>query len=191
MPRFSIHLAPESTFLDSRNLTTDRRLLSIWADLQHYSRLANESAPIPPELFLSISTTLPNRLLHLSYNARSTCELLRLCMLVYIKSILFSLPGVGKRMSYLSTKLEMALQTFVPCRREHSTFLLWALLIAGGCIFEDFGRTWHRQAIRETCDVLGVSSWIQCREMLGSVLWIDDLHDSLTQGGFVKVFGAT
>ncbi|KAK2929264.1 Fungal transcription factor [Fusarium oxysporum f. sp. vasinfectum] len=191
MPKSSIYLAPESTFLDSRNLTTDRRLLSIWADLQHYSRLASENAPIPPELFLSISTTLPNRLLHLSYNARSTCELLRLCMLVYIKSILFSLPGVGKRMSYLSTNLEMALQTFVPCRREHSTFLLWALLIAGGCIFEDFGRTWHRQAIRETCDVLGVSSWIQCREMLGSVLWIDDLHDSLTQGGFVKVFGAT
>ncbi|KAL5619956.1 hypothetical protein FOBRF1_003202 [Fusarium oxysporum] len=154
MPKSSIHLALESTFLDSRNLTTDRRLLSIWADLQHYSRLASESAPIPPELFLSISTTLPNRLLHISYNARSTCELLRLCMLVYIKSILFSLPGVGKRMSYLSTNLEMALQTFVPCRREHSTFLLWALLIAGGCIFEDFGRTWHRQAIRETCDVL-------------------------------------
>ncbi|KAM5511525.1 hypothetical protein FOXYSP1_11625 [Fusarium oxysporum f. sp. phaseoli] len=191
MPRFSIHLAPESTFLDSRNLTTDRRLLSIWADLQHYSRLANESAPIPPELFLSISTNLPNRLLHLSYNARSTCELLRLCMLVYIKSILFSLPGVGKRMSYLSTNLEMALQTFIPCRREHSTFLLWALLIAGGCIFEDFGRTWHRQAIRETCDVLGVSSWKQCREMLSCVLWIGDLHDSLTQDGFIKVFGAT
>ncbi|KAI3582905.1 hypothetical protein IWW34DRAFT_687256 [Fusarium oxysporum f. sp. albedinis] len=191
VPKSSIYLAPESTFLDSRNLTTDRRLLSIWADLQHYSRLASESAPIPPELFLSISTTLPNRLLHLSYNARSACELLRLCMLVYIKSILFSLPGVGKRMSYLSTNLEMALQTFVPCRREHSTFLLWALLIAGGCIFEDFGRTWHRQAIRETCDVLGVSGWIQCREMLSSVLWIGDLHNSLTQDGFVKVFGPT
>ncbi|KAK2128917.1 hypothetical protein NOF04DRAFT_1359183 [Fusarium oxysporum II5] len=183
MPKSSIRLAPESTFLDSRNLTTDRRLLSIWADLQHYSRLSSESSPIPPELFLSISTTLPNRLLHISYNARSTCELLRLCMLVYIKSILFSLPGVGKRMSYLSTNLEMALQTFVPCRREHSTFLLWALLIAGGCIFEDFGRTWHRQAIRETCDVLGVISWIQCREMLSSVLWIGDLHNSLTQDG--------
>ncbi|KAH7200483.1 hypothetical protein DER44DRAFT_888433 [Fusarium oxysporum] len=191
MPKSSIHLAPESTFLDSRNLTTDRRLLSIWADLQHYSRLASESTPIPPELFLSISTTLPNRLLHISYNARSTCELLRLCMLVYIKSILFSLPGVGKRMSYLSTNLEVALQTFVPFRREHSTFLLWALLIAGGCIFEDFGRTWHRQAIRETCDVLGVISWIQCREMLSSVLWIGDLHNSLTQDGYVKVFGAT
>ncbi|VTT69017.1 unnamed protein product [Fusarium fujikuroi] len=155
MPISAIHPPPESTFLNPRSLTPDRRLLSIWTDLQYYSRLANEGAPIPPELFLFISTTLPNRLLQLSYNVQSTCELMRLCMLAYIKSILFSLPGVGRRMSYLSTNLEIALQQFVPLYRERSTFLLWALFIAGSCIFEDFEREWHLRAIQETCDVLG------------------------------------
>lgn len=112
-------------------------------------------------------------------------------MLAYIKSILFSLPGVGRRMSYLSNNLENALQQFVPLDREHSTFLLWALFIAGSCIFEDFNREWHGQAIREICGILGVSSWVQCRGMLNSVLWIGDIHDLLAEEGFIKVFGAT
>ncbi|KAF5253511.1 hypothetical protein FANTH_1582 [Fusarium anthophilum] len=155
MPISAIHPPSESTFLDPRNLTPDRRLLSMWTDLQYYSRLANESALVPPELFIFISTALPNRLLQLSYDAQSISELMRLCMLVYVKSILFSLPGVGRRMAYLSTNLEIALQQFVPSSREQSTFLLWALFIASGCIFEDFGRTWHGQAIRDTCNVLG------------------------------------
>ncbi|CVK98741.1 uncharacterized protein FMAN_08466 [Fusarium mangiferae] len=191
IPISAIHPPPESTFLNPRSLTPDRRLLSIWADLQYYSRLANEGALIPPELFLFISTTLPNRLLQLSYDAQSTSELMRLCMLVYIKSILFSLPGVGKRMSYLSTNLELALQQYVPLDQEHSTFLLWALSIAGSCIFEDFDREWHRRAIHESCDILGVSSWVQCRGMLNSVLWIGDIHDLLAEEGFIKVFCAT
>ncbi|KAI1061465.1 hypothetical protein LB506_011896 [Fusarium annulatum] len=191
MPISAIHPPPESTFLNARTLTPDRRLLSIWTDLQYYSRLANEGALTPPDLFLFISTTLPHRLLQLSYNAQSTCELMRLCMLAYIKSILFSLPGVGRRMSYLSTNLESALQQFVPLDREHSTFLLWALFIAGSCIFEDFEREWHRRAIQETCDVLGVSSWVQCRVILNSVLWIGEIHDSMAQEGFMKVFCAT
>ncbi|KAF5543981.1 Citrate synthase [Fusarium napiforme] len=191
MPISTIHSPPDSTFLDPRNLTPDRRLLSVWTDLQYYSRLSNEGALIPPELFLFISTTLPNRLLQLSYDVQSTSELMRLCMLVYIKSILFSLPGVGRRMSYLSTKLEKALQTFGPLDTEHSTFLLWALFITGGCIFEDFDREWHRQTIPETCEALGVRSWMQCRELLNSVLWIGDIHDPLAQEGFMKVLGAT
>jgi hypothetical protein len=111
-------------------------------------------------------------------------------MLAYIKSILFSLPGVGRRMSYLSNNLERALQKFVPVDREHSTFLLWALFLAGICIFEDFDREWHRQAIRETSEALGVRSWMQCRELLNSVLWIGDIHDPLAKQGFMKVFGA-
>ncbi|KAF5621705.1 uncharacterized protein FTJAE_11138 [Fusarium tjaetaba] len=191
MPISAIHSPPESTFLNPRILTPDRRLLSIWTDLQYYGRLANEGELIPLELFLFISTTLPNRLLQLSYDEQSTCELMRLCILVYIKSILFSLPGVGRRMSYLSKNLERELQTFVPLHREHLTFLLWALFIAGGCIFEDFDREWHRRAIREICEALGVSTWVQCRAILNSVLWIGDIHDSLAQEGFIKVFGAT
>lgn len=191
MPISAIHPPPDSTFLDPRSLTPDRRLLSIWNDLQYYSKLTNEGALIPPELFLFMSTTLPNRLLHLSYDAQSTCELMRLCMLAYIKSILFSLPGVGKRMSYLSNNLENALQQFVPLDREHSDFLLWALFIAGGCIFEDFERQWHRWAIQETCGILDVSSWVQCREILNSVLWIGNVHDTVAQEGYKMAFGAT
>ncbi|KAF5586193.1 hypothetical protein FPCIR_8044 [Fusarium pseudocircinatum] len=158
MPISAIYPPPESTLLDPRILTPDRRLRSIWTDLQYYSRLANEGALIPPELFLFISTTLPNRLLQLSYNEQSTSELMRLCMLVYIKSILFTLPGVGRRMTYLSVNLQVALQAYVPLDREHSTFFLWALFIAGGCIFEDFDREWYRRVIREIGDVLGVSN---------------------------------
>ncbi|EWG55194.1 hypothetical protein FVEG_17470 [Fusarium verticillioides 7600] len=190
MPISAIHTPPESTFLNPRNLTPDRRLLSIWTDLQYYSRLSNEGALIPPELFLFISTALPNRLLQLSYDAQSTSELMRLCMLVYIKSILFSLPGVGRRMSYLSSNLDIALRKFVPVDREHSAFLLWALLLAGVCIFEDFDREWHSQAIRETSEALSVRSWMRCRELLNNVLWIGDIHDPLAKQGFMKVFGA-
>ncbi|KAF5695326.1 hypothetical protein FDENT_408 [Fusarium denticulatum] len=191
MPISGIYPPPESTFLDPRILTPDRRLRSIWTDLQYYSRLANEDALIPTELFLFISTTLPNRLLQLSYDSQSTSELMRLCMLVYIKSILFSLPGVGRRMTYLANNLETALQQFVPLGREQSTFLLWTLYIAGGCIFEDFDREWQREATRETCKALGVGNWMQCRELLNTVLWIGDVHDPLAKEGFIKVFGAT
>ena len=170
----------------------DTNMAAVWLDLKHYDNLANTTMPgpqTPPALFLQVSTSVPNRLLHLKYDEDCFPELLRLCMLAYVKSILFRVPGIG--MHYLSEKLEFALraQRTPPPRSEHASLVLWALFIYGVCIVENFDQVWHREALLRTAPMLGILTWDQCKSTLSRLLWIDNIHDGSAESGFKQVFG--
>ncbi|EEU42714.1 uncharacterized protein NECHADRAFT_84230 [Fusarium vanettenii 77-13-4] len=160
----------------------DPKLLTIWADLKCYSKIANRvqsGLEIKPDLFLTLSTSVPNRLLHLEYDSTSLAELMRLSMLAYIKGLLFQIPGIGRNMRYLSERFSLSLQAQqYPPPPEHAQFVFWALFISGLSIFESFDQEWHRTALAKTASILGVVDWTQAKSVLESVLWVDRIYDA-------------
>ncbi|KAF5009788.1 hypothetical protein FDECE_4024 [Fusarium decemcellulare] len=175
--------------LDLIQPAPDPRLVTIWADLKHYSAMANKAwesgGKVSPEFFLLFSTSIPIRLLDLEYEIPSMSELMRLAMLAFVKGVLFRIPGVGRRMRYLSNRLEQALRAQqYPSLLEHAHLIFWALIIAGISIFEDFNRGWFRSALIQTSLALGVQDWSQAREILKGVAWVDAVYDGPVEAAF-------
>lgn len=173
----------------------DPRLLAVWADLKCYSKIASRAQSgleVKPDLFLSLSTSVPNRLLHLEYDSTSLAELMRLSMLAYIKGLLFQIPSIGRNMRYLSDRLSLALQAQqYPPPPEHARFAFWALFISGLSIFESFDQEWHRTALAKTASILYAGDWAQAKKLLESVLWVDWIYDAGAKAAFEGLFGVT
>ncbi|KAL2680422.1 hypothetical protein Neosp_008023 [[Neocosmospora] mangrovei] len=171
----------------------DPRLLAVWADLKCYSKIANHAQSglkVKPDLFLTLSTSVPNRLLHLEYDSTSLAELMRLSMLAYIKGLLFQIPGIGRNMRYLSDRLSLSLQTQqYPPPLDHARFVFWALFVSGLSIFESVDQEWHRTALAKTASILNVGAWAQAKKVLESVLWVDRIYDSGAKAVFEGLFG--
>jgi hypothetical protein len=169
------------------------RFLNIWYDLKHFSAAANRATAtgnkMSPELFSHLSTSVPNRLINLSYNKTSIDEVLRLSMLAYVKGLLVQIPGLGRKLWHLSSSLETALQAQqYPPHSELAGVLLWALVMAGLTIFEDFRETWFRAAIVQTAAVLGLRDWAEARLLLRDVLWVDIVFDQMAEALLQDVF---
>jgi hypothetical protein len=187
---------------DPRNIDMlppiDSKLTTLWSELKYYSIVANEAATtktaVPTDLFLLVSTSVPYRLLHLKYETQSLSELLGLCMLAFIKSILFTVPGRGKLMSYLYTELDSHLRLHLQAclqpnaSAEHSSVIIWALFIASISIFEDFSRDWYDGAILSVLSKLCITDWHHCRKILGMFLWIPQIHDKAAETIFKQVY---
>ncbi|KAF4466207.1 hypothetical protein FALBO_6944 [Fusarium albosuccineum] len=175
--------------LDLIQPAPDPRLIGIWADLKHYSTMANKAwesgGKISPEFFLLFSTSIPIRLLDLEYEISSISELMRLAMLANVKGVLFRIPGVGRRMRYLFNRLEQALQAQqYPPLPENARLIFWALIVSGISIFEDFDQVWLRSTLVQTALVLGVQGWSKARAILRSVAWIDVIYDGPAETAF-------
>ena len=160
----------------------DPRLLHIWADLREFSRVANDAtnsgATISAVVFSRLSTSVPNRLVNLTFDPTSLPELLRLCMLSYAKSLLIRLPGLGKKMTFLSERLEMALRAQLSMAKpEQSMLLLWALFITTLSIFEGLDAGWLRTGLAQTLSSLSLRTWAEIRGVVKGFLWMDRLHD--------------
>ncbi|KAI5467777.1 hypothetical protein BGZ63DRAFT_35931 [Mariannaea sp. PMI_226] len=160
----------------------DPRLLNIWADLQVLTRAANEATrtgvKIPQGFFSLVSSTVPPRLLALKSDPSSLAELLRLCMLAYMKSVLIQIDGLGPQMKYLRGSLKYALlsQQFPPVP-AFAEFLLWALFVSALSIFENLDEAWLRTALIQTVSLLELGSWTEIRTALKKFLWVDMLYD--------------
>jgi hypothetical protein len=176
----------------------DSKVTALWSELKYYSIVANEAAAmktaVPTDLFLLVSTSIPYRLFHLKYEKQSLSELLRLCMLASIKSILFTVPGRGKLMSYLYTELDSHLRLHLQAclqpnaATKHCSIVVWALFIASISIFEDFSRDWYDGAIVSALSKLHVTDWHHCRKILGMFLWIPQIHDKVAETVFKQVY---
>ncbi|KAJ3462174.1 hypothetical protein MRS44_010727 [Fusarium solani] len=179
--------------LEAIQPSLDPRLLAVWADLNCYSKIANRAQSgleVKPDLFLSLSTSVPNRLLHLEYDSASLAELMRLSMLAYIKGLLFQIPGIGRNMRCLSDRLSLSLQAQqYPPPQEHAHFVFWALFISGLSIFESFDQEWHRIALIKTASILDVGDWTQAKEFLENVLWVDRIYEAGAKAAFEGLFG--
>ncbi|KAM5342165.1 hypothetical protein ACJ41O_015196 [Fusarium nematophilum] len=171
----------------------DPRLLAIWADLRHYSAVANHvgktGAQIQPDLFLRLSTSVPNRLMNLEYDAESLSEVLRVSMLAYVKGILCQIPGIGRQMRHLYCRLELVLHgQQCSLKYEQARFIFWALFIAGLTIFEGFEEDWHHTAVAQVAETLGIQTWVEAKRVLMGVLWIEGIYDIPGKAAFERLF---
>lgn len=187
---------------DPRNIDMlppiDSKLAVLWLELKYYSIVANEAAAtktaVPTDLFLLVSTSIPYRLLHLKYETQSLSELLRLCMLAFIKSILFTVPGRGKLMSYLYTELDSHLRLHLQAclqpnaSAEHSSVVIWASFISSISIFEGFSGDWYQGAIVSVLSELHITTWHCCRKILCGFLWIPQIYDKAAETIFRQVY---
>jgi hypothetical protein len=179
---------PELSMIQPR---PDPRLLNIWADLRVFSREANEATKtgimMPQEIFINLKLSCPSRLDDLKdeFDPTSFPELLRLCMLAFMKGMFVQIPGYGSRMIYLLNGLENVLKAqtvhiSTPGSPSTGKLLFWALFMSAISIFEDLDRNeWLWMALRRTMTSLGLRSWPMTRTLLKRFLWIDVLHDPL------------
>jgi hypothetical protein len=184
---------PELSMIDPR---PDPLLTNIWADMREFSRAANEATytniKMHPRFFARLSTSAPYRIINLEYDPTSIHELLRLSMLAYMKGILIQIEGIGKKMTYLTKGLELAiLARDYPPDSKQAGFILWTLFMAGLSIFEDFDQFWLHAAILQTLSVLSIRTWEELRTVLKCFLWIDCIFDSRGKMMFERWFGPT
>lgn len=161
----------------------DSILSGAWADLQDFSEAANTATTtgtkIPPPLFTNISTSIPHRLLSLNYDETSIHELLRLTMLAYVKSILITMKGSGRNMTFLAEKLKGALLSqFSSSDPGQLPLVFWACFMAALSIFEGCESDWLRMGLQQTMSSLDIRTWPEARDFLKGYLWTDMLHDA-------------
>ena len=179
---------PELSMIQPR---PDPRLLNIWADLRVFSREANEATKtgimMPQEFFVKLKLSVPSRLVGLKeeFDPTSFPELLRLCMLAFMKGVFVQIPGYGPRMIYLVNGLENALRAqliriSIPGSPSMGKLLFWALYVSAMSIFEDLDRNeWLWMALKRTMSALDLRSWAMTRTLLKRFLWIDMMYDPL------------
>ncbi|KAK7433157.1 hypothetical protein QQZ08_000088 [Neonectria magnoliae] len=160
----------------------DPRLLNIWVDLRVFSNSANEATrtgvKMSEAFFSRLNTSVPPRLIGLRFDPTSLSELLRLCMLAFMKSLLVNINGLGPKLTFIANGLKDAIlaQQFPPAP-EQAKFLLWALFVSSISIFENYEQEWLRAAMVQTASVLSLRTWAETRMVLKSFLWIDMVYN--------------
>lgn len=167
----------------------DPRLLNIWADLRVFSQKANEATvsgvKMSQDFFARLSAGVPPRLIELQgeYDPGSPSELLRLCMLAYMKCLLMQVRGFGHRLKSLAEVLKnVLLEQPTPLRSspELVKFLLWAYFISAISIFEHLDdHEWLRSALTAALASLHLSTWQETRKVLKGYLWVDVVYNDL------------
>jgi len=166
---------------DIMNPRPDPRLLNIWADVRELTRIANSAATnkafVTESQFRYITTSLPYRLVHLEFEPGSPSEVLRLCLLAYTKSLLIQAKGLGKNMTYLSTRLESSIRAWMPRVPRGSPVLLWVLFMSSIAIFEDMPADpdWLRCSLVQ--EMTTQRSWPETLSVLSDFLWVHALHN--------------
>ena len=185
--------SPDShTNLQSKHMLPflDKDLLDTWYELRRYSAATN-LGPASSELFQTVSVRIPSRLLTWRYAALSLSETTRLCLLAYVKSILFTIPGLGRIMHYLYDKLKAHLRVISQTRKHgRSLFMLWAMFVSAISIFEDNLPPWFHSSLKNILLGLEIGTWEQCRAALAQNMWIYSLHDMQAQALFYSVMGS-
>lgn len=172
-------------------------LLNIWADMRTFAAAANKSATsngrMTSGLLSKLIETVPPRLLALDFDPTSTAELLRLCMLVILKSILMPSPGFGKLLGFIASRLK----TNLLARDDRPSpelgpLLLWALFVTALSVFEDFDREWIRAMIVQTAKTLTKSyrCWADFKTLLSGHIWLDAIFDRPAEQLYDECIGA-
>lgn len=171
--------------------TSDPRLLNLWAELRTFSRAANVATEtgvkMPTSFFLRFVGSVPGRLTNLRLDPFSTGELLRLCMLAYLRNIILHGNSAVKQMAYLSEELKAALLAHeTPASPEIERLQLWSLFVARLSVFVESDGDWLQGLLIRTISSLGLRDWSDIREVLKSFLWVDVVFDTPAKELFDK-----
>lgn len=193
--------------LDALNLhppRPDPRLLNVWADLREFSRMGNDAAASGTKMPMKVATRLassaPDRLLRLAMppgSEWSLHELLRFCMLAYVKVLLIKLKGIGRKMTFLAERLSVVLRDWRGCLKSQTQagsqgdgvikLIFWGLVVASVSIFEECDEEgWLCEMLAEAAAALGLQSWPDAKDVLKGFLWIDLIFDESAEHVFER-----
>ncbi|CAH0027301.1 unnamed protein product [Clonostachys rhizophaga] len=155
----------------------DSRIQTIWADLREFSKAANDATrtnvKMTPGFFSRLSQSVPYRLLALEFDVASNSELLRLCMLAYVKYLLTPIKGFGRHLFYLAKRIKASLlaHQLVPGKGADG-LIVWALFVVANSVYEDFDREWMQDMMGQAVSNLGLHTWEEIVPVLERYLWI-------------------
>jgi hypothetical protein len=167
----------------------DPRLRNIFVDMQNFASIINQLAhsreKLRAEHFKDIMQSLQYRLLLLRYSAddEPILEALRIGMLAFQMSVFFQIAGTKVRYAALARQLRVAAAALPDTTMALADLRLWVFFI--GCIsILDDSEPWILEATRGL--TLG-DTWLEVRQRLKGVMWIDMVHDRPGKAIFERI----
>lgn len=101
--------------------------------------------------------------------------------------LLLRIPYVNMQFPYLTGQLRAACEMFEPADADETHFLAWTLLIGFIAVFDHN----ERRLAERLCGLghaCSWSSWVQAKDRLQRVMWIDFIHDGPGREVFERIF---
>ncbi|KAK3116345.1 hypothetical protein LTR53_003371 [Teratosphaeriaceae sp. CCFEE 6253] len=166
----------------------DSRLATVFYDLRRLAKIINthggQGRRMRGDVFQRVLVSIQRRLLWLRYTSKDDwSECLRLGMLAQLTAT-FQLAGRKIDYGALSAQFQESLEVLKASGTELQTLSSWLLLVAAMSVFDSEERwlraMWKRFAVRE-------SSWEEERKRLGSVIWMNGVHDEPGKRAFAAL----
>jgi hypothetical protein len=160
----------------------DRRLVTVWEDLRHFSSISNLARQtgyrFPKSTFSEIMISILYRLLHLSLEESIIEEALRVAMIAFCAKIFCRWQVTRRRPDHFSDLFSNTL-TKLKSRSDEvpPALVFWLLMIWSVSVLTTPSINPHAVWLRQTTEVLSISSWDEARVLLKSMIWIESLCD--------------
>ena len=160
----------------------DRKLVNVLQDLREFSRLSNiayqTSSKFLPNSFSEIMVSVLYRLMNLSFAESPIEDAIRVGMMAFVAAIFFRWRGMRQRQQYLDDAFQASLQ-----RLEHASaqppfeLTLWLLIMWNICVADQPGNGLFVEWLDDIIFSSHCRSWVEARDVLKSVIWINFMHD--------------
>lgn len=112
--------------------------------------------------------------------AHRTYEPCRLAAMIYGMLVIYPLPAANRPFNRLCSLLKIAL---IDSDIQSGTWqlcpemLLWVLVLGAMASRDLEQRPWFVDILRDTVNVLGIASWLNLKEIMVSIMWMDCVCD--------------
>lgn len=164
----------------------DPDLIEAWVFLKRFCSTINFAAEnkrqLPKEILQNAMASVMYRLLRMEgFNPMSIDEAVYLGLLVFSSHIFLTLQDMRLPHNYLPDKYRSCLLNLNLPSTLPPQIILWLLTIGSFATFTSADDTWLVPWLRVNLDICEVHSWIELREQMKALPWIDTLHDKPTR----------
>ncbi|KAJ9137498.1 hypothetical protein NKR23_g9042 [Pleurostoma richardsiae] len=161
----------------------DMRLVNTWRDLREFTMAVNlahqAQRKISPEVFQEALISIQYRLHHLSYDKHDRHDMLRIAMLAYTTTIFLEVHGAPARYRNLAAQLTTVLRS--PEQQPGDRWLklsLWYVFVGGLSVLDSpENYPWLEEQLCRKTQALGLTDWMETRQVLKSFIWVDVVND--------------
>lgn len=163
--------------------TPDVRLVNTWLDLSELAtaiNLAHQTRrKLSPENFQEALISVMYRLLHLDYGVDTKLETLRLSMLSFSSMIFLNFGDKPLNFSVLAERFRNAARLLASLTGGQTVRLTFWMVVVNhlACLNVPGDHVMMQEQLFETSRVLGITSWVEARQILKSFIWIDVVND--------------
>lgn len=162
-------------------------------DLHAFSCMINiasqASRKIRPETYNDIMISILYRLMSLDFDCNDMQEAIRLGMVCYCTTIFMQYRRVKHQYRQLFHTFNESLQNLWRDGRQLPTPLaLWLAILPDVAVRDEIVMPeWRCEWLLELLLVSGVGTWMEAREMLGTVAWAGFMHDKAGERVFDSI----